>query len=783
MINFHSFLKFLNRNKVYTVINVFGLAVSLMFVILIFVYAWQEFTVDKFQADRERIYVEYDFGADGEDGPGDGLPVAYWLKERFPDIEEICPVITTQFHGGKSVIWHDTKITAKMSCAESNFFTFFSFPLKSGAPGQVLQDEYSAVVSETFARKLFGSEEPIGQSIKISEETSVTVTGVMYDISRSVIPYADLIVRVERAEEFNHFISKQNASNAGASVVFLKMYPGKDMNAHRDEVLEMYKERYWIFYREFCTDVCWKPLREAYFSAGGSLIETGDKRFVSVLFAVGLLILFFAIFNYINLTVAQSGSRAKEMATRRLLGSSRGGIVFRLVVEALLLTAVSYLLALLLATAVKPVSERLLQTTLDFSLLLSPACIALAVGFVVLIGALTGILPAVLISAAKPVEVVRGSFRRRSKMVFSKYFIGFQNAITIVMLAVSLVMVLQMRHLIHAPLGYNTLNVIDITYVLGVDDKVLMDKLSSVPSVKRVGTSQGTPFDGGNNSSGDYCGRQLSVQWIFMDTAAFHMLGFQKVYENSRKQTMRQDDRYDFEIYPTAFAMQEMGLPQDADEFDLGGQEKIPVCGVIGNFRRANILRKEQPFVVGVTNDVLEDAWNLLVEVQGDPVRAYDEVMGAIRELTDGEVEAKFIDQEVRESFDSQRRMTQIVSIFTCMAILISVLGLVAMSIYFIRQRAQEVAVRKVFGADNRTVLFRVVRSFLLYVLYGFVVAFPVSWYIAVKWRSGYSYRIAFNPLYIVAAGLFCMAVSFVAVYFQSRRAAHANPVESLREV
>lgn len=283
MINFHSFLKFLNRNKVYTVINVFGLAVSLMFVILIFVYAWQEFTVDKYHADRDRIYVEYDIGADGVKGPGDGLPVAYWLQERFPDIEAVCPVVTTQFHDGKLVGWHDEWVFAKMSCAESNFFTFFSFPLKSGAPGQVLQDEYSAVVSETFARRVFGHENPIGQSLKISHETSVTVTGVMRDITRSVVPYADLIVRVERAEELNPAISKQNAGNAGASVVFLKMYPGKDMNAHREEVLEMFKERYWIYWHGFETDVCWLPLREAYFSEGGGVIETGDRRFVSVL--------------------------------------------------------------------------------------------------------------------------------------------------------------------------------------------------------------------------------------------------------------------------------------------------------------------------------------------------------------------------------------------------------------------------------------------------------------------------------------------------------------------
>ncbi|MDE5544637.1 MAG: FtsX-like permease family protein, partial [Bacteroidales bacterium] len=343
--------------------------------------------------------------------------------------------------------------------------------------------------SETFARKMFGDQDPVGQSLRISDSTTVVVTGVMYDISRSVIPYADLLVRVERAEEFNPAIGKESAGNAGASVTFLKMYPGKDMNAHRDEVMEMFNECYWIYKLGFATDVCWVPLKDAYWDGDDAyLTEAGDKRFVQVLFAVGLLILFFAIFNYINLTVAQTGSRAKEMATRRLLGSSRGGIMFRLVVEAVLLTAFSFLLGLLLAKAVAPVAGNLLQTTLDLDILLKPVCLLLSVGVILVIGLLAGILPAVLISAAKPVEVVRGLFRRRSKMVFSKYFIIFQNAITVVMIAVSLVMVMQIRHMVRAPLGYNTLNVIDVRASVP-NIRVVVDKLSSLASVKRVGTA------------------------------------------------------------------------------------------------------------------------------------------------------------------------------------------------------------------------------------------------------------------------------------------------------
>ncbi|MDE7338899.1 MAG: ABC transporter permease, partial [Bacteroidales bacterium] len=186
------------------------------------------------------------------------------------------------------------------------------------------------MVSQTFARKLFGSEDPIGQSLRISDSTTVVVSGVMKDIAHSTIPYADILFRLERIKEFNFAIAKDNASNAGACANFYKLYPGKDLNVHREDILEMFKERYWLYRLGYAQDMRFVSLKDTYFEGFGTTnnLMFGSRRLVLVLFAVGLIILLFAVFNYINLPVAQSGRRAKEMATRRLLGSSRGGIVF-----------------------------------------------------------------------------------------------------------------------------------------------------------------------------------------------------------------------------------------------------------------------------------------------------------------------------------------------------------------------------------------------------------------------------------------------------------------------
>ena len=210
------------------------------------------------------------------------------------------------------------------------------------------------------------------------------------------------------------------------------------------------------------------PFSDIYFGeVNVHSLGRGDKRFSLVLMSVGILILIFSIINYINLTMAQAGQRAKEMATRRLLGSSRMELFLRLMMEATFLTIVSFVIGLLLAKAALPFANDLLQVPLTLDVLATPLWGGMILVVILLTGVLSGLLPAILISSSKPIDVVRGTFRRQTKMVFSKIFITFQNVITITMIAASLTMYLQIDHLIHAPLGYNTTNIINAVNVSG----------------------------------------------------------------------------------------------------------------------------------------------------------------------------------------------------------------------------------------------------------------------------------------------------------------------------
>lgn len=771
LFNIKSFLQFLSRNKAYTAIDVFGLSISLMFVILIAVYTSQELSVDKFHANKDRILL-----LTGDDGPATALPIAYFLKERYPEIEKVCPVISTNIPL-QVITWNDKKISSKTMLVDSCFFNFFSFPLLEGDPGRVLEDKNSVVVSRSFANKMFGTENPVGQSIMIGESLSFMVSGIMDDIKNSAVPYADVLFRVERANEYNKYIHMDNPMNAGSTSAFLMMSPGADLREKTDDVLSFLKERFWIYHLGQRNKVGFEPLEDIYFSGIDmqGMLKSGNKRFVIVLMSVGILILIFAIFNYINLTVAQAGQRAKEMATRRLLGSSRKELFLRLMLESTLLTVVSFAIGWLLAYAAAPSVNNLLQpnTPIDlgatFTLTWSIAGIAL----ILLIGVLAGFLPSLLISSVKPIEVVRGSFRRQTKMVFSKVFITFQNAITIAMIAAAIVMIMQSYHLIHAPLGYNTKSILEISNNFGNPSNcnAAIDEFGRQSFVKRIGLTDGMPLSGSNGISADYEGKNMLFRDMKMDSTAFSMLGIEIVRDNKLAEKG---------IWLTEGAMRAMELPMEAPVFRMG-KEAISIAGVLRDFHIGNVTNQTTPTMIRMVNRNELGPWSILVEVEGDPYTAHTKLEEIFKKASGGfDFNATYLDKQVQDSFDAEVRTTKIVSLFAAIAILISMLGLLAMSTYFIQQRSQEVAVRKVFGSENQQVLYRLVGSFLTYVGLAFVIATPVIWYFMKQWLSDYSYRISLNPLIFITAGVFCLFISFITVFFQSYRAANANPVESI---
>jgi putative ABC transport system permease protein len=597
-----------------------------MFVILIAVYTVQELSTDSFQEKAERIYV-----LANESSFGSAYKLADRLQERYPEIEKVCPMVNSQKNFPVNIA--DMKVNADIMYTERTFFDIFSFKLKTGDTEHALAARNEAVISESFARKAFPDTDPMGQVIRLYDALSVTVTGVMKDIRNSVIPYADILVRIENAVYYNEGLVSERFGNYGETPVFILVKEGADIQAKAEDVRNYFKETVWIYEKGHVRNVLFIPLKEIYFSglapemkamANGRIIQQGDWVFVMILISVGLLILIFAIINYINLTVAQTGFRAKEIATRRLLGANKSESFFRLILEATILSFISFAIGLLLAFAFESYAGNLLEKPVDIIGAVSPVMVAAVLGILVLLGVITGILPGIAISGAKPIDVVKGSFRQKTKMTFSKFFITFQNAITIALIAASITMILQTNHLIKAPLGYNTTNLINI----GLHEtenaaqcETLANELKQLSGVKRLAFGRGTPFDGGNNYTVQYDGKNVGFQMLTGDSTFFDMLGIKLLRDNH----LSNSDGY----YFSEQTLRELGIGEDTPSITVpfgGGDWTMPVAGIIKDVRLHNILFDLRAVVAQMRAPDIQDAWNILVEVQGNPVTAYEQI-------------------------------------------------------------------------------------------------------------------------------------------------------------
>ena len=278
-----------------------------------------------------------------------------------------------------------------------------------------------------------------------------------------------------------------------------------DLQAKHDDVLDWLKENFWVYKRQY-EEVRFIPLREMYFLEDGNrdgtgTIQFGNRSFVNLLLAMCILLLAFAVLNYINMTTALTGFRAKEMATRRLVGADKRSIFLKVIAESTLICGISMLLAILLAEALCPTVSRLLEYQVSIFKAVTPVNMLLVLGFILVLGILAGIVPALLIQKAQPIEIVRGTLRLKTKTVYSKVIIIVQNVVAIIMLVSTLTMGLQIRHLVSADLGYNTKDILVVDNAFGNTGQIrpLLDRLRAEPCVEEVGQGDGIPLEGTNN--------------------------------------------------------------------------------------------------------------------------------------------------------------------------------------------------------------------------------------------------------------------------------------------
>lgn len=791
-LDLRSWFTFLGRNRLYTAVNFIGLALALAFVLLVADYTVRQFTVDRFQTRADRIYAVC-----SEESAASGYYLQKHLRDRYPEIESTCSVAFFEDSdaGSTPVEIGRQKFLASVLYADTTFFRMFDFTLLEGAREEALAARENVVLSESFARKVFGTFDPLGQTLRLdNDDRTYVVSGVMRDIERSAIPAADIVMRAERITETNA-ANDERMSNSGAGVTFLLERRGADLQAKVPDMLAFFKEIYWPYQGNVVSQVRLVPLRELYFEPVNNTnkLAHGSRSFLYILLGVGLVVLVFAVMNYINLTVAQAGFRAREMAARRLLGAPRGNIFLKWVLESMLFCAAALLIASCIAELFVPWASQLLGTKVavwdDLSWPAAGGCLLA----VVVLGVVSGFVPALLVARYQPIDIVRGTFRRHAKTVYGRVLIALQNVITIVLLAASITIELQIRHLVNAPLGYETHDILNIGTDIFPDRSSIRrfcDELRSLPEIEAVGLGCGTPHDRGNNNTIAYGpDRMVSFQVFIGDSTYFRILGLERLRDNHVAVAAGSGASRDFWAsnvwHINQYALHELGIAEDAPEFKVGKELSYPVvvAGIYRDFQVGTALDAPTSVLLREVNDPDGfQPWNILVKTHGDHAAVYHAVEELFRQTTDGgSFAARYITDEIADDFAAQQRLLHIIGIFTLVALLISSLGLFAMAAYYIQQKRQEIAVRRVFGASRREMLTRLVRNFMALVGAAFVIAVPIAVWGLRRWLEEYSVRIALSPWIFLAAGLFAAVVALLSVGWQSRRAADADPVESLK--
>ena len=773
-----TYLKFLSRNKLYTFIEFFGLSAALGFVILLASYARTEFNVGASRRCSDDIYAV---------GTGDFIGMTLGTADEFfPSIPEIREYTVFVDEGKSNIMSGNDWYSACEASVDTNFFKMFPYRLEGCSPDCVLENADEVILSDSFAKKVFGNENPLGRTI-IDNEVKMTVVGVVEDFGvEDVFLHFDLFTSIHAAE--SRF---DRMDNFGQAIPLVRLGVGADVEKVRRDILGKFMG-YWNYYEEektsnaFFWGASLTRMDEIYFSGLEcyGAFRKGERKQVQILFFVALLLLVSAMFNYINLTVAQTGRRAREMATRRLLGEKSSSVTLRYIAESFAFTSACFIIGCLLAYLCRP----FFNDVLDADVVLAPdfMSVGIALGGLVLLSVISAAVPAFIVSGFQPASVVKGDFRFKSKMVFSKVFIVLQCVFSTMLIAVAVTMTAQIDYLSNLPTGYDADNVLQVKASAQIGfsrgaQEALHERLKSLPQVVDAGLCVTTPAACGANGLHDE--NMQMTGWLRMpqmDTTSLRILGIHVVEKFSELASPK--------VLLTESSARSLGLGVDRPYVGAAPGE-YEVCGTVPDFMVNDALfepmENEHPAIMIIDGNYKYAAIQLL-KIRGDRNEALAAVRNVCREFakeTTGvpsEMEMSYLDDKLAGALKETRNTMLLVMSFMLIAILISSLGLFAMALYFTEQMSRQIAVRKVFGADTGSAVRTMARPFMVMTAVAVVAAVPLTCKCMAYYLEGFHNRIQFPWWALVLAALCTFLISFVSVIGQTFSVATRNPVETL---
>jgi predicted permease len=795
-------LRTLYKHKTHSAINVLGLAVAFGASTLLFLSAYFEWSFDRFHADHDRIFRTY-FVIHRPDRTDQSATMPYpmtpALNQEFPEVQGVTRLLWTS-----GVVQRGEKQFRKnIRCADADLLTMFSFPLKQGDARSALNSLSGIVISENMARDVFGTENPMGKTLRVGgfgNWKDFAVTGVLADApDNSSIEY-DAFVRVENRPDYA--ANKDRWDNTNHEV-FLKLAPGvtqdqfekrlqaftkkyfagnirdlQQLGAKPDERGEVYSTRL-------------QPLTDVHFDTGLVRGLGVSRMYVYTTLTIALFILLIAGINFVNLTLARSLTRAREVGVRKSIGATQGQLFGQLWGETLLLCAAGLGVGLGAAVLLRPKFNQLFGAKLTLDLLLQPGTWVAILGGFLVVTLLAGGYPAWVMARYRTVEVLKGKLKTGRPGLLRNALIVSQFAIACALIASTFVILSQIRFLREKPLGFNEEQVISLPVGSSVDGRAALNRLRNhlagnphVVSVTGTMVNLGAGLDGSSSRSMMgflHQGKEVTTDWLRVDYDYLKTLGI-KLLDGRDFSRAYPTDSLTSVIVSESMA-RKLGEKNPVGVFfqpDSAGP-KFQVIGVIPDFHLYALRNKVEPITLHMNQAVPIQYVFVRVTPQG-MVPVMDALKREWKQVAPkAEFEASFLNENTDRWYRREEKLSTIFSIAAAIAVTLSCLGLFAVALLRIEQRTKEIGVRKVLGASVASLVALLSGDFLKLVLVGILIASPLAWWAMSQWLSDFAYRIDMPWWVFVAAGVLAVLIALLAVSYQSVKAALTNPVKSLR--
>jgi putative ABC transport system permease protein len=782
-------LRNLWRHKGFSFLNIMGLTIGMSACFLVFLYVKFELSYDDFHSKGDRIYrIVTDIVNPSEtlklSVAAPAMPVA--AKRDFPEIEK-----TVRFDPGNMLVRRgELQIQEEnMAYADSTFFEIFDFPLLKGNPVTALREPYSVVLSETAAKKYFGTADPMGQHLLLTDQSNpATVTGIMKDMPENSELKEDMLVASYSGPGDSS--RDQNWGGFGDLSYFL-LKPNTDAHALQKKFPAFLENHIGKFMKENnqSYEYILEPLKDVYLKSTRGGTASGNLTNVYVFSIVGIFILLIAGINFVNLTTARSMERAREVGIRKVIGAERTQLTVQFLGESVILCIIAFVLSVGLCALLVPSFNFLAGKTISTGIFHHPSYILTLLAIGVGIGLLAGIYPALVLSGFQPIVVLKGRFASGNKgMLLRKGLVISQFTISIGLIVATLLVGVQLNYMRHQELGFSKEQELVLDTQGDNHKNALKEEIRGLPGVSSVAMSSNTPGSGAMNAYSIIQNQKGEMQicspdLFFVDFDFIPQYQMKLIAGRAFSRAFGADTAQALILNEAGVRMLGYHSPQDAigRDFSQWGR-KGKIIGVVKDFHYQSLRQTIRPLSMRIqpgdcsmisvkvhTADLkktiasIERSWKTII-----PYRPFSYF---------------FVDDMFDRQYRAEDRFGRLFLYFAVLAIFISCLGLLGLASYATVQRTKEIGVRKVLGASVGGIVSLLSKDFLILVGIAFAFATPVSFFLMKNWLEGFAYRInIFSAWWIFAVGgVAAFAIALLIISFQSVRAAVVNPVKSLR--